>query len=84
MYDFDPFSVAVVVAVVAKKSLLLQMVYFQPHKVSTTPKILSTVQELNADESIHGIIVQLPLECNNPVDASLAINAVAVEKDVDG
>lgn len=66
------------------KELGMKHIHMKLPPTYTQDQILSTVQELNADESIHGIIVQLPLECDNPVDASLAINAVAVEKDVDG
>ena len=46
--------------------------------------MLSTVERLNNDENVHGIIVQLPLDSENPIDSSLATNAVSPEKDVDG
>ena len=42
------------------------------------------MQKLNDDPEVHGIIVQLPLDTDNPVDSSLATNAVMPEKDVDG
>lgn len=48
------------------------------------PKVLDTVERLNDDPNVHGIIVQLPLESKNPIDSSLATNAVSPEKDVDG
>lgn len=44
--------------------------------------ILGTIQRLNDNESIHGIIVQLPLA--DPADTESAVNAVAPTKDVDG
>lgn len=50
----------------------------------TEPEVLSTVQKLNDDPNVHGIIVQLPLDSVNPIDSSLATNAVMPEKDVDG
>jgi methylenetetrahydrofolate dehydrogenase (NADP+)/methenyltetrahydrofolate cyclohydrolase len=40
------------------------------------------VQKLNADDTIHGIIIQLPLEDPSQTDALTAL--VAPEKDVDG
>ena len=46
--------------------------------------MLSTVERLNNDDNVHGIIVQLPLDSENPIDSSLATNAVSPEKDVDG
>ncbi len=39
------------------------------------------IQQLNQDESVHGIIVQLPLQ--NPEETDDIVNLVAPEKDVD-
>lgn len=44
--------------------------------------LLAEVQRLNADEQVHGIIVQLPLPSN--VDETIVTRAVAEAKDVDG
>lgn len=44
--------------------------------------IIDTVNELNDDESVHGIIIQLPL--TNPDNTDAAVNAVVPLKDVDG
>lgn len=41
-----------------------------------------TIRQLNEDPSVHGIIVQLPLE--NPAETEDIVNLVAPEKDVDG
>lgn len=43
---------------------------------------LKTIQQLNADNSIHGIIVQIPLP--DPSQTTEILNAVAPNKDVDG
>lgn len=51
---------------------------------TTEDEVLSTVNKLNNDENVHGIIVQLPLDSENPIDSALATNAVSPEKDVDG
>jgi methylenetetrahydrofolate dehydrogenase (NADP+)/methenyltetrahydrofolate cyclohydrolase len=45
-------------------------------------ELLDTVQELNEDEEVDGILVQLPLP--DHVDEQRALEAVAPEKDVDG
>lgn len=45
-------------------------------------ELLKTIEELNIDESIHGILVQLPLP--KGFDEKKVINAIAPEKDVDG
>jgi len=47
----------------------------------STDDLLGTVADLNADEAIHGILVQLPLPDQ---DEERVLNAVSPEKDVDG
>lgn len=44
--------------------------------------LLALVAELNAKQEVHGILVQLPLPAH--MDEKAVINAIAVEKDVDG
>ncbi|PRX35164.1 methylenetetrahydrofolate dehydrogenase (NADP+) / methenyltetrahydrofolate cyclohydrolase [Meinhardsimonia xiamenensis] len=44
--------------------------------------LLELIGELNADPSIHGILVQLPLPAH--LDETLVINAIDPDKDVDG
>lgn len=48
----------------------------------TETELLSRVEALNHDESIHGILVQLPLP--DHINAQRVIEAIAPEKDVDG
>jgi methylenetetrahydrofolate dehydrogenase (NADP+) / methenyltetrahydrofolate cyclohydrolase len=47
----------------------------------STEALLKTIDELNADESVHGILVQLPLPQQ---DEERVLNAVSPDKDVDG
>lgn len=51
------------------------------HKVSQA-ELISTIEQLNADTAVHGIIVQLPLA--DAADTERAVNMVAPQKDVDG
>ncbi|CAL1535691.1 unnamed protein product [Lymnaea stagnalis] len=51
---------------------------------STQHEVLECVEKLNNDTSVHGIIVQLPLESDNVIDAHLVTNAILPSKDVDG
>mgnify|MGYP000863386029 CR=1 FL=1 len=44
--------------------------------------LLARIARLNADERVHGILVQLPLPAH--MDAGQVIEAIAPEKDVDG
>jgi len=48
----------------------------------TQSDAIATIQKLNQDPLIHGIIVQLPLE--DPAQTEEILNSVAPEKDVDG
>ena len=45
-------------------------------------EVLGKIAELNADASVHGILVQLPLPRH--FDEKLVLEAISVEKDVDG
>lgn len=45
-------------------------------------KLLDAIDRLNADPSVHGIIIQLPL--SDPSQTQAAVDAVAATKDVDG
>jgi methylenetetrahydrofolate dehydrogenase (NADP+)/methenyltetrahydrofolate cyclohydrolase len=47
-----------------------------------TATVLAKIHELNADSSVHGILVQLPLPSG--VDMPRIISAISVQKDVDG
>ncbi len=44
--------------------------------------LLALIDQLNRDNSIHGILVQLPVPAH--IDEKAVINAIATEKDVDG
>lgn len=45
-------------------------------------QLLKRIDELNRDQSVHGILVQLPLPSH--IDANMVIESIAPEKDVDG
>lgn len=49
---------------------------------STQEEVVAQVERLNADDSVDGIIVQLPLP--KGLDSRAVLNAIAPEKDVDG
>ncbi len=49
---------------------------------TTMSEIISTIEALNADSSVHGIIVQLPIE--DPSQTDVVLKAIVPSKDVDG
>lgn len=53
-------------------------------KTSTQEEVFDAVENLNSDPEVNGIIVQLPLDSVNEIDAHFITNAVKPEKDVDG
>ena len=55
------------------------------HRLSdqtTQDQLLSLINDLNSDDSVHGILVQLPVP--DQIDDKAIINAIASRKDVDG
>ncbi|XP_029985056.1 C-1-tetrahydrofolate synthase, cytoplasmic-like [Sphaeramia orbicularis] len=51
---------------------------------ATQDEVLRSIISVNENPSVHGLIVQLPLDSVNHIDNELITNAVAPEKDVDG
>jgi methylenetetrahydrofolate dehydrogenase (NADP+) / methenyltetrahydrofolate cyclohydrolase len=49
---------------------------------ATTEELLTAIQELNDDDSIHGILLQHPVP--EQIDERAAFDQIAIEKDVDG
>ncbi|EDV91288.1 C-1-tetrahydrofolate synthase, cytoplasmic [Drosophila grimshawi] len=47
-------------------------------------ELLDKLRELNEDPQVHGIIVQMPLDCETNIDSHRITNAVSPAKDVDG
>lgn len=54
----------------------------QLEEQTSQEQLLSLIEQLNKDPSIHGILVQLPLPVH--LDSHAVIEAIAAEKDVDG
>uniref|UniRef100_A0A4W3HCB8 formate--tetrahydrofolate ligase n=1 Tax=Callorhinchus milii TaxID=7868 RepID=A0A4W3HCB8_CALMI len=52
--------------------------------ISITLQVLDSIAHINEDPNVHGLIVQLPLDSNNPIDVEKVTNAVAPEKDLHG
>jgi len=57
------------------------VVHALPRETSQA-QLISFVRRLNADDTVHGILVQMPLP--PPLDKHAVIEAIAPEKDVDG
>ena len=49
---------------------------------TTTEQLLAKIEELNADDNVHGILLQHPVPCQ--IDERACFDAIALKKDVDG
>lgn len=54
-----------------------------PRSITET-QLIQEVQKLNADPTVHGMIVQVPLDSEEKIDEFLVLNTITVDKDVDG
>ena len=65
--------------------MTLVISYFHPFRTVTQSQILKELDKLNTDPNVHGIIVQMPLDCeDSTIDSHLVTNSVDPGKDVDG
>eukprot|EP00049_Salpingoeca_infusionum_P017983 m.355260 g.355260 ORF g.355260 m.355260 type:complete len:927 (-) comp17207_c0_seq1:155-2935(-) len=62
----------------------IKVTHIHLDKSTTEDEVFSRVKALNEDASVHGILVQLPLDCDNQVDETRLTNSISSEKDVDG
>ncbi|XP_071507229.1 C-1-tetrahydrofolate synthase, cytoplasmic-like [Diadema antillarum] len=51
---------------------------------SSLAEVVHKISDLNKDPRIHGILVQMPPESDEPMDQDALLNAVSPKKDVDG
>ncbi|CAF1120693.1 unnamed protein product [Adineta ricciae] len=51
---------------------------------TTEPQLIQQIEQLNNDPAIHGIIVQLPFDSVQTIDANRIANTVSPDKDIDG
>ncbi|KAH8414132.1 hypothetical protein KR222_008158, partial [Zaprionus bogoriensis] len=68
----------------AAQEIGINAVHVQLPRSITEIELLDKLAELNADPQVHGIIVQMPLDCDTPIDSHRITDAVSPSKDVDG
>ncbi|KAH8294084.1 hypothetical protein KR054_008175, partial [Drosophila jambulina] len=62
----------------------IEAVHVKLPRSITEVELLDKINELNDDPRVHGIIVQMPLDCDTSIDSHRITDAVSPEKDVDG
>uniref|UniRef100_A0AAA9SYC7 C-1-tetrahydrofolate synthase, cytoplasmic n=1 Tax=Bos taurus TaxID=9913 RepID=A0AAA9SYC7_BOVIN len=68
----------------AAEEIGIKATHIKLPRTATESEVLKCITSLNEDLTVHGFIVQLPLDSENPINTETLVNAIAPEKDVDG
>ncbi|CAL8272192.1 unnamed protein product [Merluccius merluccius] len=82
--DRDDSNLYISMKIKAAAEIGINATHMRLPKTATESEVLDSIREVNENSSIHGLIVQLPLDSVNKMDTEKVTNAVAPEKDVDG
>ncbi|KAM9777559.1 C-1-tetrahydrofolate synthase, cytoplasmic-like [Neosynchiropus ocellatus] len=82
--DRDDSNLYISMKIKAAAEIGINATHMRLPKTATEEEILHSITEVNENSSIHGLIVQLPLDSIHKIDTEKVTNAVAPEKDVDG
>ncbi|XP_030070636.1 C-1-tetrahydrofolate synthase, cytoplasmic [Microcaecilia unicolor] len=82
--DRDDSNIYIKVKLKAAAEIGINANHIKLPKSATETEVLRSIASLNEDSTVHGLIVQLPLDSDNPISTEKVTNAVAPEKDVDG
>lgn len=82
--DRDDSNLYINVKLKAAEEIGIKAMHIKLPRTATESEVLKSITSLNEDSTVHGFIVQLPLDSENPINTEAVINAIAPEKDVDG
>lgn len=82
--DRDDSNLYINVKLKAAQEIGIKATHIKLPRSTTESEVLKYVISLNEDATVHGFIVQLPLDSENSINTEAVINAIAPEKDVDG
>ncbi|XP_005399187.1 PREDICTED: C-1-tetrahydrofolate synthase, cytoplasmic [Chinchilla lanigera] len=82
--DRDDSNLYINVKLKAAEEIGIKATHIKLPRSATESEVLKCVISLNEDSTVHGFIVQLPLDSENPINTDAVINAIVPEKDVDG
>ncbi|XP_004624848.1 C-1-tetrahydrofolate synthase, cytoplasmic [Octodon degus] len=80
----DDSNLYINVKLKAAEEIGIKATHIKLSRSATESEVLKYVVSLNEDSTVHGFIVQLPLDSENSINTEAVINAIAPEKDVDG
>uniref|UniRef100_A0A8D3CMC9 C-1-tetrahydrofolate synthase, cytoplasmic n=1 Tax=Scophthalmus maximus TaxID=52904 RepID=A0A8D3CMC9_SCOMX len=82
--DRDDSNLYISMKLKAAAEIGINATHMRLPKTATEEEVLHKITEVNENSSVHGLIVQLPLDSIHKMDTEKVTNAVAPEKDVDG
>uniref|UniRef100_A0AAQ6AQ03 C-1-tetrahydrofolate synthase, cytoplasmic n=1 Tax=Amphiprion ocellaris TaxID=80972 RepID=A0AAQ6AQ03_AMPOC len=82
--DRDDSNLYISMKLKAAAEIGINATHMRLPKTATEEEVLHSIREVNENSSVHGLIVQLPLDSVHKIDTEKVTNAVAPEKDVDG
>uniref|UniRef100_A0A7N8X8V1 C-1-tetrahydrofolate synthase, cytoplasmic n=1 Tax=Mastacembelus armatus TaxID=205130 RepID=A0A7N8X8V1_9TELE len=82
--DRDDSNLYISMKMKAAAEIGINATHLRLPKTATEDEVLHSIREVNENSSVHGLIVQLPLDSIHKIDTEKVTNAVAPEKDVDG
>ncbi|XP_020860335.1 C-1-tetrahydrofolate synthase, cytoplasmic isoform X1 [Phascolarctos cinereus] len=68
----------------AAEEIGIRATHIKLPRTSTEAEVLKCITSLNEDPTVHGLLVQLPLDAEKTINTELVTNAITPEKDVDG
>ncbi|XP_067589579.1 C-1-tetrahydrofolate synthase, cytoplasmic isoform X2 [Pseudorca crassidens] len=80
----DDSNLYINVKLKAAEEIGIKATHIKLPRTATESEVLKCITSLNEDLNVHGFIVQLPLDSENPINTEALLNAIAPEKDVDG
>uniref|UniRef100_A0A2I3HN69 C-1-tetrahydrofolate synthase, cytoplasmic n=1 Tax=Nomascus leucogenys TaxID=61853 RepID=A0A2I3HN69_NOMLE len=88
---FTPFSclslsdrLAIYLLLMSILQIGIKATHIKLPRTTTESEVIKYITSLNEDSTVHGFLVQLPLDSENSINTEEVINAIAPEKDVDG
>ncbi|KAF4017563.1 hypothetical protein G4228_009110, partial [Cervus hanglu yarkandensis] len=80
----DDSNLYINVKLKAAEEIGIKAMHIKLPRTATESEVLKCITSLNEDLTVHGFIVQLPLDSENPINTETLVNAISPEKDVDG
>uniref|UniRef100_A0A8V8TL50 C-1-tetrahydrofolate synthase, cytoplasmic n=1 Tax=Homo sapiens TaxID=9606 RepID=A0A8V8TL50_HUMAN len=80
----DDSNLYINVKLKAAEEIGIKATHIKLPRTTTESEVMKYITSLNEDSTVHGFLVQLPLDSENSINTEEVINAIAPEKDVDG